>query len=123
MNESPVYREKENKAWIGVDIGGTKTAVVISSCPPVMLARIEFPTLPDEGPERAIELIKRSIHQLIDTLGIEKSRLMSIGVSLRRPIGSSRGNHSGAPEPIDMGRCSHHLNTSTRIRDRMPHGK
>jgi len=53
------------KVWIGVDIGGTKTAVVLSSQPPAMLGRIEFATLPDQGPERAIGLIKESIHKLI----------------------------------------------------------
>lgn len=91
MNESPAYRMRENMAWIGVDIGGTKTAVVISSHPPVMLSRIEFLTLPVEGPERAIELIKQSIHQLIDTSGIDRSSLGSIGVSCGGPLDQAAG--------------------------------
>jgi len=37
------------KTWIGLNIGGTKTAVVLSSEPPAMLARIEFPILMDLG--------------------------------------------------------------------------
>jgi glucokinase len=91
MNEFPAYREENNKAWIGVDIGGTKTAVVISSHPPVMLARIEFPTLPNEGPERAIKMIKRSIHQLIDRADMDKSKLGAIGVSCGGPLDPAAG--------------------------------
>ncbi len=83
--------EKEDKTWIGVDIGGTKTAVVLSSAPPAMLARIEFPTLPDQGPERAIELIKQSIHKLIYSSGIERTRLGAIGVSCGGPLDQAAG--------------------------------
>jgi glucokinase len=81
----------ENKIWIGVDIGGTKTAVVLSAEPPAMLGRIEFPTLPDQGPERAIELIKQSIHELIQSTGIDKSRLGTIGVSCGGPLDQAAG--------------------------------
>ena len=66
--------DMEGKVWIGVDIGGTKTAVVLSKEPPAMLARIEFATLPDQGPDRAIELIKQSIHTLIESPGVDSSR-------------------------------------------------
>jgi glucokinase len=79
------------KVWIGVDIGGTKTAVVLSSAPPVMLWRIEFATLPEQGPQRAIELIKESIHKLIDREGAELSRLGDIGVSCGGPLDQKTG--------------------------------
>jgi glucokinase len=91
MNETQRYQEKENKTWIGVDIGGTKTAVVLSSEPPAMLGRIEFPTLPALGPERAIGLIKQSIHQLIHSSGIDRSRLGGIGVSCGGPLDQIAG--------------------------------
>jgi glucokinase len=83
--------DEELKTWIGVDIGGTKTAVVLSSKPPAMLARIEFPTLPDMGPDRAIELIKQSIYQLIDSPGVDKSKLGAIGVSCGGPLDQAAG--------------------------------
>ncbi len=79
------------KVWIGVDIGGTKTAVVLSQEPPSMLARIEFRTLPDRGPERAIERIKKSIHELIGSSGIERSRLGDVGVSCGGPLDQTAG--------------------------------
>jgi glucokinase len=90
MTGAPSY-QKNKKIWIGVDIGGTKTAVVLSSEPPAMLARIEFPTLPAQGPEQAIALIKQSIHQLIDSKGIDRSRLGAIGVSCGGPLDSAAG--------------------------------
>ena len=83
--------ERESKTWIGVDIGGTKTAVVLSSKPPAMLERIEFPTLPPQGPERAIELIKQSIHKLIDSSGITRAALGDIGVSCGGPLDQAAG--------------------------------
>jgi glucokinase len=75
-----------NKCLVGVDIGGTKTAIVIASQPPVSLARVEFPTLPDLGPERAVELIKKGIHQLLGSAGIDESGLGGIGVSCGGPL-------------------------------------
>jgi glucokinase len=81
----------ENRAWIGVDIGGTKTAVVISREPPAMLARIEFPTLPGQGPERAIDLIKQSIHEALRSTGIEKPQVGGIGVSCGGPLDQRAG--------------------------------
>jgi len=83
--------DEELKTWIGVDIGGTKTAVVLSSKPPAMLARIEFPTLPDMGPDRAIELIKQSIYRLMDSPGVDKSKPGAIGVSCGGPLDQAAG--------------------------------
>jgi len=91
MNEKDTCRENGCKAWIGVDIGGTKTAIVLSLKPPEILARVEFPTLPVIGPERALELIKQSIHQLVSSLGIEKCQLGGIGVSCGGPLDRTAG--------------------------------
>jgi glucokinase len=81
----------EKQTWIGVDIGGTKTAVVIAQEPPAMLARIEFPTLPYDGPERAIALIKQSIHEALRTSGVDKARMGGIGVSCGGPLDQRAG--------------------------------
>jgi glucokinase len=83
--------DMEGKVWIGVDIGGAKTAVVLSKEPPAMLARIEFATLPDQGPDRAIELIKQSIHTLIESPGVDSSTLGAIGVSCGGPLDQATG--------------------------------
>jgi glucokinase len=78
-------------ASIGVDIGGTKTAVVLSTEPPAMLARIEFPTLPEQGPERAIALIQQSIHELLRSAGLGNARVSGIGVSCGGPLNQRAG--------------------------------
>jgi glucokinase len=86
MNKGQGHRNTENNIWIGVDIGGTKTAIVLSSEPPAVLARVEFPTLPDQGPERALGLIQENIHQLLQIQGIHKSEIGGIGVSCGSPL-------------------------------------
>ena len=65
-------------ALIGVDVGGTKTALVISLRPPEVLDRIEFPTRPAKGPEPALRQIKQGIHDLISKHGL---KIKAIGVS------------------------------------------
>jgi glucokinase len=87
----------EETAWIGVDIGGTKTAVVIAEKPPAMLARIEFPTLPEQGPERAIALIKQSIREIMRASGIGRARVAAIGVSCGGPLDQRAGTIQAPP--------------------------
>ena len=78
--------ETANKNWIGVDVGGTKTAIVLCSQPPIIRDRIEFPTLPDQGPERALNMIRDKIHQLIRTHGIDRKQIAAIGISCGGPL-------------------------------------
>jgi glucokinase len=86
MSKRESLRTAEERTWIGVDIGGTKTAVVLSVRPPAVLARVEFPTLPEQGPERALELIKKTIHELIRRHGEDVGKLEAIGVSCGGPL-------------------------------------
>ena len=79
------------KFWIGVDIGGTKTAVVFCSEPPTILERVEFPTRPEQGPERAIQLIRRAIHRFIGTNEISIGQIEAIGISCGGPLDRRRG--------------------------------
>jgi glucokinase len=84
--------------WAGVDIGGTKTAVVLSSAPPEVLCRVEFPTLPAEGPQRAIDLIVKSIRDLRDSRPIK-----GIGVSCGGPLDSTAGIIQAPPNLATWG--------------------
>jgi len=81
----------DDQAWIGVDIGGTKTAVVISRQPPAMLARIEFSTLPVQGPERAVAMIRQSILEAIHESGVDRTSIRAIGVSCGGPLDQRTG--------------------------------
>ncbi|HWF67314.1 MAG TPA: ROK family protein, partial [Acidobacteriaceae bacterium] len=75
-----------DQVWAGVDIGGTKTAVVLSSEPPTLLSRVEFPTLPQNGPQYAIEKIQNVIHELLASQGKDAKSLAAIGVSCGGPL-------------------------------------
>jgi glucokinase len=77
------------KVYIGVDVGGTKTAVVVSSQPPETLGRIEFATLPEQGPERALRLIVESARSLLAEHGL--AAIAGIGVSCGSPLDRVRG--------------------------------
>jgi glucokinase len=77
--------------WVGIDIGGTKTAVVVSANPPDVLSRTEFPTLPANGPHPAIDLIKSTLRSMLRELDIGNGSLAGIGVSCGGPLDSERG--------------------------------
>lgn len=75
-------------AVVGVDIGGTKTAVVLSTAVPNVLWREEFETLPDLGPEHAI----LKIVAMVGRASRETGRyLAAIGVSCGGPLDRVRG--------------------------------
>ena len=79
------------KIFIGVDVGGTKTAVILSAGPPDSLGRIEFATLPEQGPERALTLIVESARSLLDQHGFNEDSIAAIGVSCGSPLDRVRG--------------------------------
>jgi len=79
------------KVYIGVDVGGTKTAVVLSSKLPKSLGRIEFATQPEQGPERALQLIVKSGRELLAQHGFAEEAIAGIGVSCGSPLDRVRG--------------------------------
>jgi len=82
----------DRKLWAGVDIGGTKTAVVVSADPPHVLKRIEFATLPANGPQPAIAQINSGLRAVLAELGGDRASLAGIGVSCGNPM--ERGGES-----------------------------
>jgi glucokinase len=75
----------------GIDIGGTKTAVLISVQPPEVLARAEFPTRPAKGPQHAIGLIKKSLHEMLVAQRLTPASILRLGVSCGGPLDRVRG--------------------------------
>src|SRR5947209_15995728 len=73
----------DSTLWVGVDIGGTKTAVVFSAKPPHVLWRAEFATRPELGPDHAIEQIISLVHKGRIALAGEPC---AIGVSCGGPL-------------------------------------
>jgi glucokinase len=76
--------------WAGVDIGGTKTAIVLSADPPAVDHRIEFPTLPADGPEPALRSIRSALRQALSGQG-SGAELRGIGVSCGGPLDAVGG--------------------------------
>ena len=77
--------------WAGVDIGGTKTAVVLSRTPPETLCRTEFATLPAHGPQAAIDQILGALHHMLAELKTSQESLRGIGVSCGGPLDRHTG--------------------------------
>lgn len=80
-----------SSVWIGIDIGGTKTAVVLCSELPGILQRVAFPTLPERGPHHALTLIQQTIHQMIQAHGLRPGQIEAIGISCGGPLDRKRG--------------------------------
>lgn len=80
-----------NRLWAGVDIGGTKTAVVLSPEPPHVICRKEFATRPADGPDHVIADIKRNLHEMLSSCNSTASSLAGIGVSCGSPLDRIRG--------------------------------
>lgn len=84
----PPAAEPARTGLVGIDIGGTKTAVVVSSQLPNVIWRKEFPTLPADGPEHAIRSIIELIKQAVRETDIQPSAL---GVSCGGPLDRLNG--------------------------------
>jgi glucokinase len=82
---------------IGVDIGGTKTAVIASLKPPAIIDRIEFRTRPERGAEPALRLIKQGISDLLSNRGLKRTAIRAIGVSCGGPLDRIRGMIQAPP--------------------------
>ncbi len=81
----------KNEVWVGIDIGGTKTAVVISRNPPEVMFRTAFPTLPAKGPQQTIDQIKSALKRGLAEAKTSKKSIRGIGVSCGGPLDSRKG--------------------------------
>lgn len=74
---------------IGIDIGGTKCAVVLGNNVPEILDRVEIPTDSETGPEQTINKIENIIQNMLDRP--DGNRVKYIGISCGGPLDSKRG--------------------------------
>jgi glucokinase len=77
------------KYYIGIDIGGTKCAVIAGTEEMEILKKTSFPTETFRGPKHSINLLLKSASEIIDNLGAK--RLKTIGISCGGPLDSVRG--------------------------------
>ena len=80
-----------NQLLVGIDIGGTKTAVLLSSAPPEVIARRQVPTRPTHGWQRAVDLIKLSVHEMLAEQGTDTKSIARLGVSCGGPLDRIQG--------------------------------
>lgn len=80
--------QAQRKLLLGVDVGGTKTAVVLAQTPSVVLWRREFATTPQHGPEHAIASIVSLAREGCKALAALPA---CIGVSCGGPLDHVRG--------------------------------
>lgn len=91
MNRNPEgarYAGQSANVFVGIDIGGTKTAIAVSPRPPQVIWRKEFATRPADGPDHAIRSIVELTNQALRDLGCKPS---SIGVSCGGPLDRING--------------------------------
>ena len=74
---------------IGIDIGGTKCAVILGNSDPDILKKIEFPTNTKLGPEQTIDKIETAISHMLNNFNGKK--VLSIGISCGGPLDSKKG--------------------------------
>ncbi len=78
-----------NSYYIGIDVGGTKCAVIAGTGDMEILKRISFPTETRKGPDHAINLLLNSASEITGQLG--KAGLKAIGISCGGPLDSKKG--------------------------------
>lgn len=75
--------------YIGIDIGGTKCAVIAGTDKMEILKKVSFPTQTQKGPDHAINLLLSSAKEVVGNLGTDF--LKSIGISCGGPLDSKNG--------------------------------
>jgi len=78
-----------NPYYLGIDIGGTKCAVIAGTGDMKILKKTGFPTETFKGPGYAINLLLNAASEIVKTLGHEN--LKSIGISCGGPLDSIKG--------------------------------
>jgi len=89
-----------NTTLLGVDIGGTKCAVVLGALNgdrPEIRERIAFPTDTTEGPEAVLARIEAETRGLLQRHGLGSADIQGLGISCGGPLDSQCGRILGPP--------------------------
>jgi glucokinase len=78
-----------HKYYLGIDIGGTKCAVIAGMENMKILDKINFPTETRKGPDHAITMLLNGAHLITEKLGLPG--LKAIGISCGGPLDSKKG--------------------------------
>jgi glucokinase len=75
--------------YLGIDVGGTKCAVIAGTSGMEVIKKVSFPTETDKGPYHAINLLLNHAEEIADTLG--RKELKAVGISCGGPLDSKKG--------------------------------
>lgn len=79
------------KYLTGIDIGGTKCAVILGNSDAEIVERISFATETNKGPEYTIKRIIHFINELLEKNKLISSDIKAIGISCGGPLDSKKG--------------------------------
>ena len=78
-------------AYLGLDIGGTKSALVLADRQAAVTDRIQFPTQPERGADRVISDYLKALETLCTRNRISFKEVFALGVSCGGPLDTGRG--------------------------------
>ena len=83
------HAKEPSAYYVGLDIGGTKCAVVLGDDNFNIYEKVFFETKVERGPMVIIDEFKRHVHQLFDKY--DRKKLVKIGISCGGPLNSKQG--------------------------------
>jgi glucokinase len=82
----------QEQVILGIDIGGTKSAVVLARADGEILHRLSEPTRPDErGPQEVLQRLAEMARELMARGGVMASDVRGVGVSCGGPLDTRTG--------------------------------
>lgn len=78
-------------AYLGVDIGGTKSALILADGQARVRDRIQFPTEPGRGAEDVLADYLTGLQQLCTRNQVTYKKIVALGISCGGPLDSRRG--------------------------------
>ena len=76
---------------VGLDIGGTKLAAVVSNKNGNILQKVRKPTESDKGPRHAVQLLLAMVDEVIGLADLQREDISGIGVSCGGPLDTKTG--------------------------------
>jgi len=84
-------RQTAKKLILGIDIGGTKCAVVLGDERMRIYDRLSFPTQPQRGWKKILNQLFSSIDEIKSRNGLKPGSIQKAGISCGGPLDSQRG--------------------------------
>lgn len=88
---------KATKAWLGVDLGGTKILAAAFDDNLERISRTKTAARADEGAEAVVDRIAAAANEAVGKAGLEWSRIKGVGVGAPSPIEEKSGKVIFAP--------------------------